>query len=117
MSSSPPHGLSEGQQAELVQEPPLALDPPRFLTEEELESIGRKGRAWLEVNTALVDSLATGTVLLINLGTGEYETGSDRDTARRKFDARFGATTIGYHHRVRMPYTMGAGLWALNSAV
>ena len=115
MTSPPKNGFSEEQQVDLEQEPPTSLDPPRFFTDEELEAIGRKGRAWLEANKAIVGSFAAGTVLLINLGTGEYEAGPDRMTARQKFDARFGAVTIGYHHRVRMPYTMGAGLWPLNS--
>lgn len=109
-------GFAEDQ-VDFAVEPPTTLDPPRWLEKHELEAIGCKADAWLEANKQIVDALPTGTVVMINIGTGEYETGPDHEAARLRFDRRFGATTIGHVHRVRMPTTIGGGWWALHSEV
>ena len=105
------------------EEPQATFDEPRqtpsemfhWLGKAELEAVGRKAEAWLEANKVLVDGLPAGTYVLIAVEPGGHVSGMNRDEVRAEFHRRFGASTVSFVHRVRMPTTIGAGWWALHS--
>lgn len=87
-------------------------------TEEELarqrtrnQEVGRAGERWLEAKRAEIEALPTGTVVIFNIETGEYVTGSDGITASAAFHSLFGESTPGFIHRVRHPIFVGGGLF------
>jgi hypothetical protein len=108
-------GFSEEQQPDLTGLSTVAPGTFRWLDKAELQAFGHKADAWLEANKDIVEALATGTYVLIEVDTGGHVTGTDRDAARAEFDRRFGASIYSFVHRVRMPTTVGGGWWALHS--
>lgn len=108
-------GFSEEQQAEIAGSASSSSGSFRWLQKSELEAIGRKANVWLDANKDLVEALATGTYVLIEVDAGCHVAGADYDQARAEFDHRFGAATFSFVHRVRMPTTVGGGWWALHS--
>ena len=110
-------GFSEGQQAEIAGSAAPASGSFRWLEKAELEAVGRKADAWLDANKDLVEALATGTYVLIDVDAGCHVTGPDYDKARAEFDLLFGSSIYSFVHRVRMPTTVGGGWWALHLGV
>jgi hypothetical protein len=108
-------GFSEEQQPDLSGQLPAATGPFRWLEKAELEAISRKADMWLEANRALVDALATGTYVLIDVDTGGHATEKNYEQARAEFDRLCGASTYAFVHRVGNPYRVGGGWWALHS--
>ena len=108
-------GFSEEQQAEIAGSTSSSAGTFRWLEKSELEAISRKADAWLAANKDLVEALAAGTYVLIDVDTGGHVTGADRDAARAEFDRRFGTSTYSFVHRVRTPTVVGGGWWALHS--
>ncbi len=88
------------------------------ITDEELarqrarsEEIGRAGARWLKAKRAEIEALPTGTVVIFNVETGAYVTGSDSITASDAFHDLYGDETPGFIHRVRYPIVVGGGLF------
>ena len=80
-----------------------------------LEQIGSAGEKWLALHSDLVRSFPGGTVLAINVMTGEFEHGARHVVVMDKFEKRFGSATVAFVHEVAVPATVGGGWWALKS--
>lgn len=113
MSSTPSDdGFSEDRQASYEHSEAGKF---RWLDNAELEASGKMAKAWLDSHRDVVESMPTGTYVLIELKTGAYVSAADYLQARAAFDDRFGASALSFVHRVRMPTTVGGGWWALRS--
>jgi len=103
-------GFSEEQQTEIGQ------GNDRWLEQSELDDIGRRAETWLTNHTDAVSKLAIGTILIINVATGEYVAAPSEDQAEAEFQGKFGRRVRGFVHRVGRPTTIGGGWWALHKA-
>jgi hypothetical protein len=65
---------------------------------------------WLEENAAFVAALSTGTVLIINVATGDHVVGPSSTDAMLAFRAKFGTEAWGWMHRIGCPIFIGGGL-------
>jgi len=87
------------------------------MTEADLEqaralsaSAAEQGQLWIARKSAEIEALPTGTVVIIDVATGEYVTGKTWLEANPIFDERFGSNTLGFVHRVRSPTFIGGGI-------
>lgn len=76
------------------------------------EEIGWAGERWLQAKRAEIEALPTGTVVIFNVETGEYVTGTNALTVSDEFDLIHGHDCPGFIHRVRHPIFLGGGLFA-----
>jgi hypothetical protein len=65
---------------------------------------------WLADNAAFVASLSTGTVVIINIATGDFVVGPSAADAKAAFRAKFGTEAGGWLHRIGHPLFIGGGL-------
>ena len=71
------------------------------------------GTRWVETHSEAFSLLPTGTVVIINVVDGAYETGEDFVEAQQNFDKRFGTSAfgvLGWVHRIRDRTFIGGGL-------
>lgn len=87
------------------------------ITEEELsrsrarsEAIATAGECWLEKKRGEIDQLAVGTVIIIDVDTGEYVTAANRIEAMNEYDRRIGSERPGFIHQVGRRIFLGGGL-------
>lgn len=85
-----------------------------YLGQSTLDDIGRKGDAWLAAHAELVASFPAGTVIMIEVASGNYETAKSYEAARTAFRSRFGPSAPAHVHRVGMPIRVGGAWWPPN---
>ena len=68
------------------------------------------GRIWVEKKRAELDALPTGTVVVIEVETGDYVTGKTGLEAHHRFSERFGEPAPGFVYRVRDMTFIGGGI-------
>lgn len=73
-------------------------------------ALAEQGEAWVDRKRAEFEALPSRTVVLIDVRTGQYTTGTTWLEARAEFDARFGSEVAGYVHRVRDRTFVGGGI-------
>jgi hypothetical protein len=73
-------------------------------------SVSDLGLQWVERKRAELEALPTGTVVVIDIETGEYVTGKTGLEAHPLFKQRFGAAARGFVHRVRDRTFIGGGI-------
>jgi hypothetical protein len=69
-----------------------------------------QGRRWLEKKRAEIHALPRGTVVIIDVASGEYVTGRTFLEANPIFDQRFGASALGYTVHVGERTFIGGGI-------
>ncbi len=69
-----------------------------------------QGEIWVAKKKDHLDALPTGTVVLIDIVTGEYVTGKTFLEASPLFKQRFGPSALGFVHRVRDRTFIGGGI-------
>lgn len=70
-----------------------------------------EGERWLTALEPELSKLTKGTVIVINVATGEYETGQNQHEALRAYHARFGFNqTIGWVHEIGREIFIGGGV-------
>jgi hypothetical protein len=69
-----------------------------------------QGLLWVEAKQAELDALPTGTVVVIEIATGNYVTGMAGLEAHTRFTERFGEAAPGFVYRVRDITFIGGGL-------
>ena len=74
------------------------------------EQVGLAGGRWVEQKAGEFERLPTGTVVIIDIETGEYVTGTTAIEAMDLYDLKIGADRAGFIHRVRRPTFIGGGL-------
>ena len=74
------------------------------------EEIAKAGERWLEEKRAEIDRLAVGTVVVIDVATGEYITAATRIEAMDEYDRRIGPDRPGFIHQVGRRIFLGGGL-------
>ena len=85
------------------------IDQERF--EAQTEFAVREGERWRQQKRAELEGLSVGTVVMINVISGEYITAPSRIEAMDRFDQRFGRkTTLGYSFEVGRPVFIGGGI-------
>jgi hypothetical protein len=70
-----------------------------------------QGEIWVAKKKTELDALPTGTVVLIDIVTGDYVTGKTFLEASPSFKQRFGASALGFVHRARDRTCIGGGVW------
>ncbi len=75
-----------------------------------LGNVCEHGLQWVEKKQAELEALPTGTVVVIDIKTGEYVTGKTLLDACELFDQSFGVATPGFIHRVRDRTFIGGGI-------
>ena len=89
---------------------PLVDDPE--VREQRAEFAQKQGEYWTKVHADAFAQLPAGTMIIINVITGEYITGSDRCATRDVYDQRFGkGKTISWSFEKDRPIVVGGGLW------
>jgi hypothetical protein len=74
-------------------------------------AVAAAGKAWAARKAAEFAALPFGTVVMIDIASGDYVTAADRLAAADRFHARFGrATTQGYSFEVGRPVFIGGGI-------
>jgi hypothetical protein len=68
------------------------------------------GNNWIQKRRAEIDALPKGTVVVINVATGEFVTGKSFPEANGIFDQRFGSATPGHVYRVGERSFIGGGI-------
>ena len=74
------------------------------------EAAGEAGAAWLEKKRAELALLPIGTVVVIDVETGEYVTGKTRLEAMDAYDSKIGPHRWGFVHQVGRKTFLGGGL-------
>jgi hypothetical protein len=69
-----------------------------------------QGRIWVARKQAELDLLPRGTVVVIDIVSGDYVTGKTWLEANPIFDQRFGASALGYVYRVGERTFVGGGI-------
>ena len=69
-----------------------------------------QGKIWISRKQAELDALPKGTVVIIDIATGEYVTGKTYLEAEPVFDGRFGTSALGFVHRVGERTFIGGGI-------
>lgn len=77
--------------------------------------LARFQEIWLTRHQSVINASATGTGVSVDLGSGLYVMGASRLDAADRFEALFGSNRSAWSHEVRVPITIGGGLWALQS--
>jgi hypothetical protein len=70
----------------------------------------QQGLMWAEKKRAELDALPTGTVVVIDIETGDYVTGRTGLEAHPMFKQRFGPSASGFVYRVRDRTFIGGGI-------
>jgi hypothetical protein len=81
-----------------------------------LQNVSAKGAAWLAVHQDMINSLAEGTVLAVNLETGHHVIGTSRLSAMQAFMKANNQASVAWLYTIGRPVITGSGLWALRSA-
>ncbi len=69
-----------------------------------------QGQIWVKRKETELEALPTGTVVIIDIATGDYVTGKNFLEANPIFDQRFGSSALGFVHRVRDRTFIGGGI-------
>ena len=69
-----------------------------------------QGQLWLEKKRAEIEALPKGTVVIIDIVTGEYVTGKTWLEANPVFDQRFGSSALGFVHHAGERTFIGGGI-------
>jgi hypothetical protein len=69
-----------------------------------------QGRLLLEEKRAEIEALPKGTVVIIDIATGEYVTGKTFLEANPIFNQRFGSSALGFTHYVGERTFIGGGI-------
>jgi hypothetical protein len=69
-----------------------------------------QGQLWLEKKQAEIAALAKGTVVVIDIVTGDYVTGKTWLEAHPAFTQRFGSSALGFTHHVGERTFVGGGI-------
>ena len=69
-----------------------------------------QGELWVGKMQAQLDALPKGTVVVIDIVTGEYVTGKTWLEAHPVFNQRFGASALGFVYRVGERTFVGGGI-------
>lgn len=69
-----------------------------------------QGQIWISRKQAELDALPKGTVVIIDIATGEYVTGKTYLDAEPEFDKRFGSSALGFVHRIGERTFVGGGI-------
>jgi hypothetical protein len=69
-----------------------------------------QGEIWIARKKAEIEALPTGTVVIIDIATGEYVTGKTWLEGHPQFEQRFGRSALGFVYRVRAPSFIGGGI-------
>lgn len=70
----------------------------------------QQGELWVAKMQAELDALPKGTVVVIDIVTGEYVTGKTWLEAHPVFKQRFGASALGFVYRVGERTFVGGGI-------
>lgn len=70
----------------------------------------QQGEIWVARKKAEIEALPTGTVVIIDIATGEYVTGKTWLEGHPHFAQRFGSSALGFVYRVRDPSFIGGGI-------
>lgn len=70
----------------------------------------QQGEKWVARRWSELALLAKGTVVIIDIATGEYVTGSTYLEASPRFTKRFGSAALGFVHRVGERSLIGGGI-------
>ena len=88
------------------------------ITEDELarararnEAVGAAGKRWLDEKHDEIAKLAAGTVVVIDVETGEYVTGASPIEAMDEYDRKIGPERPGFIHEVGRRIFLGGGLF------
>jgi hypothetical protein len=74
------------------------------------EDCGLQGERWIEKKRAEFDALPKGTVVIIDIVSGEFVTGKTLLEANPIFDQRFGSAAAGHVYRVGERSFIGGGI-------
>jgi hypothetical protein len=87
------------------------------LTEQDLEQArarskftAEQGQIWVSRKQAEFNALPKGTVVIIDIATGQYVTGKTYLEASPAFCQRFGKSALGFVHRIGEHTFIGGGL-------
>jgi uncharacterized membrane-anchored protein len=69
-----------------------------------------QGQLWLAKKQAEIDALAKGTVVVIDIVTGDYVTAKTWLEAHPAFTQRFGSSALGFTHHVGERTFVGGGI-------
>jgi hypothetical protein len=69
-----------------------------------------QGMIWVTRKKAELDALPLGTVVVIDIATGEYVTGTSFLETNPAFNQRFGSSALGFVHRVGERTFIGGGI-------
>ena len=69
-----------------------------------------QGRIWVSRKQTELDALPKGTVVIIDIATGEYVTGRTYLEADPVFDQRFGSSALGFVYRIGERTFIGGGI-------
>ena len=69
-----------------------------------------QGQLWLERKKSEIEALPKGTVVVIDIATGEYVTGKTWLEANPIFDQRFGTSALGFVYHVGERTFIGGGI-------
>jgi hypothetical protein len=87
------------------------------MTDEDLEQArarsafsATQGQIWVSRKRAELDALPKGTVVIIDVATGNYVTGKTWLEGHPLFEQRFGKSALGFVHRVGERTFVGGGI-------
>ena len=69
-----------------------------------------QGQLWIEKKKAEIDAIPRGTVVVIDIVTGEYVTAKTWLEAHPLFVQRFGSSALGFVHHVGERTFVGGGI-------
>ena len=70
-----------------------------------------EGKRWVGMLEPEFQSLPSGTVIVINVATGEYVTGPSQHDALKVYHRRFGfGQTVGWVHEIGREIFLGGGI-------
>lgn len=85
-------------------------DDDRSNTRSRIEAIGAAGKRWIAAKANELAKLPQGTVVLIDIETGDYVTARTYIAAQDEFDRRFGPDRTAYEHQIGRSIFLGGGL-------
>lgn len=68
---------------------------------------------WLREHRSVVDSMPDGTVLAVDMSSGDFVKASTGLAAMDTFEETFGPKAVAWVFEVGVPITLGCGLWQL----
>ncbi len=69
-----------------------------------------QGKIWVARKQTLLDALPKGTVVIIDIATGDFVTGATYLDANPLFSQRFGASALGFVYRIGERTFIGGGI-------